>query len=69
MVSAAVPVDIVIAVVEPLGTFSEGIWAVVLPTREAKIENLTNKVGLIWIEVIILIKLSIAFEDTTSFSS
>ena len=36
MVSAAVPVDIVITFVELFGAFSEIIWAVVLPTREAK---------------------------------
>ena len=58
--------EMVIGVVELLGAFSEIIWAIVLPTREAKKKNLRNKVGLIRIGGIILIKLLIALKGTTS---
>ena len=54
MDSAAIPVDIVFTFVEIFVTFSGIIWAVVQPTREAKIENLTNMVGLLRIKGIIL---------------
>ena len=68
MVSAAIPVDIVLVVVELSGTCSGIIWAVFQPTKEAKIENLTNKFGLVWIGRIILIKISIALKGTISLS-
>ena len=60
--------EMVIGVVELLGAFSEIIWAIVLPTREAKKKNLRNKVGLVWIVGIILIKLLIALKGTNSLS-
>ena len=66
MASAVIPVDIVLAVVELLRTFSGIVWAVVQPTRETKIENLMNKVGLLRIEGIILIKFSIALKEPFS---